>query len=100
MLEGDELRQVAHFGPVESVPPVVVRLNDIAGGLMQALHEHRTVQVSDVRDLPAEDALVKQSSHGPGVRTLLSTPMLYGDRALGGIQIRRYEVRPFTDEQV
>jgi GAF domain-containing protein len=35
-----------------------------------------------------------------GYKTILSVPMLRGDKAVGAITIRRSEVKPFTDKEV
>ena len=35
-----------------------------------------------------------------GLRTVLATPLLHGGVAIGAIQIRRREVRPFSDKQI
>ena len=33
-------------------------------------------------------------------KTILSVPMLRGDKAVGALTIRRSEVRPFTDQEI
>ena len=35
-----------------------------------------------------------------GYRTILSVPMLMGDKAVGALTIRRSEVKPFTDKEI
>jgi GAF domain-containing protein len=57
--------------------------------------ERKTIQIPDIQaEVP--DA----RNRNPDVRTLLATPLLREGTAIGVINIRRTEVKPFTDKQV
>jgi GAF domain-containing protein len=97
LVEGDEMILAAHFGtippPSQSSPP---RSAHSVGNA--ALHQRRTIHIAD---LQAEAERFPDSSHiGRGIRTFLVTPLLREGTAIGLINIRRTEVKPFTDKQV
>jgi len=100
-VEGDVMRRVAHVGSVPIVPMVVRPVTPgTPAGL--AIVERRTVHVHDiVDDLARGDyAEARAFQEGPGFRTILVTPLMRDDVAIGVIVIRRLEVRPFTDAQI
>jgi signal transduction histidine kinase/CheY-like chemotaxis protein/nitrate/nitrite-specific signal transduction histidine kinase len=93
--DGETLRLVAHHGPMPAgdVPLVAGTL----GG--RTVLERRLIQVED---LQAESARFREGSlraREEGQRTTLSVPLLREGVAIGNIQARRNEVRPFTDTQ-
>jgi GAF domain-containing protein len=100
-IDGDVLRLAAHF---ESVPMLhgigdsdsIDR--DTATG--RAIVERQTIQVHDV--VAAQDEFPKAKTHGAitGTRTALAAPLLRDGNVIGAINIRRTEVRPFTNRQV
>jgi GAF domain-containing protein/anti-sigma regulatory factor (Ser/Thr protein kinase) len=96
LLEGDVLRLVAHYGPVE---PGWGQERPLGGAVGKAVLERKTIQIPDtqaeVREFPDG-----ARSINPDVRTLLATPLLREGVAIGVINIRRTEVKPFTDKQV
>jgi signal transduction histidine kinase len=97
LVEGDEMILAAHFGtippPSQSSPP---RSAQSVGNA--ALRQRRTIHIVD---LQAEAERFPDSSHiGRGIRTFLVTPLLREGTAIGLINIRRTEVKPFTDKQV
>ena len=100
-VEGDVLRRMAGVGPI---PPAI----DTTGTAISRGHapgravlEKQTMHVHDITaefetEFP-ESRLLHQRS---GARTVLVTPLLREDEAIGCIVIRRTEVQPFTDKQV
>ena len=97
LLDGDETFLAAHFG---SIPPSAPRRRSLHGRLVgnEALLQGRTIHIPDVQ---AEAERFPDSSYmGRGIRTLLVTPLLREGTAIGLINIRRTELKPFTDKQV
>ena len=94
LLEGNVLRLAAHYGPVE---PGFGLERPLGGGAVgKAVLERKTVHIPDIQ-VEAEGFPEGAQSR---VRTLLVTPLLREGTAIGVINIRRTEVRPFTDKQV
>jgi GAF domain-containing protein len=96
---GNVLRLAAHHGPLPAPADLVVPLiRSTAGG--RAVIDRRTFQVADlqveVEDFPEGSVFARQLGH----RTVLNVPLVRGGVAIGVIQIRRAEVRPFTDAQI
>ena len=93
LVEGDGTRLVASFGdqPSAQFSPV--------GG--RAILNRETVHVHDLleaakNEFPEAEALRKQT----GTRTMLATPMLREGTPIGVINVRRTEVRPFSERQI
>jgi signal transduction histidine kinase/putative methionine-R-sulfoxide reductase with GAF domain len=98
-VEGDGLQRVAHVGKVPVLPDPHVPL--LPGGVNErVLSERRTVHVPDTH--AAEFAIrFPGSRHAAmGVRSLLATPLVRDDAAIGLISLRRIEPRPFSDKQI
>jgi signal transduction histidine kinase/HAMP domain-containing protein len=100
-VDGDMMRRVAHVG---SVPVVPMAVRSVTPGTPagRAILERRTIHVHDiVDDLARGDyAEARALQEGTGFRTILATPLMRDDAAIGVIVIRRLEVRPFTDAQI
>ena len=97
LLEGDEMILAAHFG---TIPPGGTGRRTLGWRSVgnEALLQRRTIHLPD---LQAEAERFPDSAHiGRGIRTFLVTPLLREGTAIGLINIRRTEVRPFTDKQV
>jgi signal transduction histidine kinase/DNA-binding response OmpR family regulator len=99
-VEGDHLRLVAKHGALRSVS---AELFAITRGrpVGRAVLDRRTIHVRDLakaarRQFPE----VKAIQQATGVRTLLTTPLLYRGIAIGAISIRRTKVRLFTARQI
>jgi signal transduction histidine kinase len=91
--ENDVLRLAASHGtiPGESTRPIV--RTRVAG---RAVIERRAIHV---HDLQAESDEFPDAQPWD-IRSMLSIPLLREEHALGVIQIRRREVRPFTEAQI
>src|SRR5262249_36436395 len=97
LLEGDEMILAAHFG---AIPPSGPGRRSLGWRYVgnEALLQRRTIHIPD---LQAEtDRFPDSTAIGPGIRTFLVTPLLREGTAIGTINIRRTEVKPFTDKQV
>src|SRR5262249_7846266 len=67
----------------------------------RAILDRQTIQVADLRaELEAEFPDAHALQEISGSRTVLATPLMREDTPIGGILIRRTEVRPFTDKQI
>src|SRR5262245_55650104 len=101
LIEGDTVSLVAHYG---TIPPGAARrtLSWHTPG-NEAMLQRRTVQIPDML-AEAErfpDSGTGRDPHYPrSIRTFLVTPLLREGTAIGVINIRRTEVKPFTDKQV
>jgi GAF domain-containing protein len=95
-VDGDSLRVVAKYGPIPA-PPTGAPINR-RWPVGRAIIDRQTIHVHDVA---AEFEEFPESPHRiTGTRTLLVTPLLREDVPIGAINIRRTEVRPFTDKQI
>ncbi|HME62964.1 MAG TPA: GAF domain-containing protein, partial [Candidatus Binatia bacterium] len=99
-LDGDVLRDVAHYGLIPRTPDTTTPLNrdSVAGRAVvdrQLVHVHDMLAESE-REFP----LAKSRSLRDGTRSVLGLPLLREDMPIGAILIRRTEVRPFSDTQI
>ena len=98
-IDGDVLLPgVAKYG---SMP--VPEARRLSGGtpVGRAIIERKTVHVHDLKSEVETEFLDSKTRQAiSGVRTLLTTPLLPGGKAIGAIVIRREEVRPFSAEQI
>ncbi|HZY43316.1 MAG TPA: GAF domain-containing protein, partial [Anaerolineae bacterium] len=100
-VEGNQLRQVAHYGPIPVQPDeLALPINrGSAGGravvLGDTIHIHDILAESD-SEFPISKAIHNRSKR----RTLLATPLMRERVPIGVIAIRRTEVDPFTDKQI
>src|SRR5215471_14960744 len=96
-LDGDVLRIVAHRGPISSTTRTIPIGGTVSG---RAVLGRRPIHVADLQaemgEFPEGVALAREY----GFHTLLSVPLLREGAAIGTINLRRTEVRPFTDTQV
>src|SRR6516165_11056658 len=89
----------AHFGPPPWSPigtRQALNINWLSG---RAVLEARTIHVADLSEsdeYPEGKELARRFGH----RTTLTVPLLRDQKAIGGICVRRREVRPFTDKQI
>src|SRR5262245_28316618 len=97
LVDGDTLRLAAQLGPIPShaARPIIPTRH-----LGRTVLERRTIHVHDIRlaldEFPDAAADVLAYPH----RTTLATPLLREGAAIGVIQIRRMEVKPFSEKQI
>jgi GAF domain-containing protein len=98
-IEGDSLKRVANYGTMEASlgrGPRTIDRNSPPG---RAIIDQRTLHISDLAAIPEEEFSARFPRQ-TGTRTLLATPMLRANEAIGAIVIRRREVLPFTEKQI
>jgi len=113
LVDGDDLRSVARFvRPTaemdDSLPSAfaTMSLNNrvpIKGSISgQAVIQRRTIHVHDAETVSEHDYPFTRASRRQGRpnRTMLATPLLRDGIAIGVINLRRLEVRPFTEQQI
>ncbi|HZO30102.1 MAG TPA: GAF domain-containing protein, partial [Chloroflexota bacterium] len=114
LVEGDHLRVVARYLVVPEgagdVPPSTFLMHAVGGGLPgapingsvggRAVTERRTIHVRDASELSDEEYPFTRASSASGIRTVLATPLIREGAAIGTINLRRMEVRPFSEQQI
>ena len=98
LVEGDGTKLVASYGTVPAPEFLPTSMKNPSG---RAIIQKLTIHVDDL----AEASKTEYPETAPfqertGTRTFLSTPMLREGAPIGLINIRRTEVRPFTDKQI
>jgi GAF domain-containing protein len=98
-LDGNVIRLVAHYGriPPGGGPDPLVNRGSVPGRAIidrQAIHVHDLT--AEVNEFPESKLYQKHS----GARTFLSMPMLREGTPIGVINIRRLEVRPFSEKHI
>ena len=99
LVEGDGTRLVASFGTAPA--PQFVR-NTLGSPAGRAILNRETVQVNDLAEAMKSEYpdIPDVQARRTGTRTFLSTPMLREGIPIGLINIRRTEVRPFSEKQI
>jgi GAF domain-containing protein len=97
-LSGERLTVSAHYGPIPS--PVGRGIEIVRGSVAgRAVLDRRAVHVDDLQaeteEFPVGSAMAREF----GYRSALVVPLLREGTAVGTINLRRTEVRPFTDKQ-
>jgi GAF domain-containing protein len=95
-VDGDVLRLVAHYGPMPA-RDVPLHRGTLGG---RTVIERRLIHIEDLQieidEFPEGSAIARERGH----RTTLSVPLLKDGAAIGNIQVRRNEVRLFSDQQI
>src|SRR5262249_1187713 len=97
-VQADILQKVAGYGPIPGSPigrEWSINRNSVGGRVFvdrETIHIHDFLEV--VSDYPDSRALPE------GYRTMLGTPLLREGIPIGTINIRRTEVRPFSERQI
>ena len=96
--EGDNLRVVAKYGAVP-VPEYLPLSRGFPGG--RAVIDRQTIHIHDIAaEIETEYPDARVAQQVSGTRTVLNTPLLREGIAIGGIGVRRSEVRPFSEKQI
>jgi signal transduction histidine kinase len=95
LIEGDRTRLAASFGSLPA--PEFVPISPLNPG-GRAILTRQTLHVHDLQE--RKDEFPESQAMRRGRRTFLSVPMLREGTPMGAINIRRMEVRPFSDKQI
>ena len=99
-LDGNVIRLVAHYGriPPGGMEDPIVSRGSIPG---RAIIERQAIHVHDLAaEVENEFPDSKFTQKRSGARTFLSMPMLREGTPIGVINIRRLEVRPFSEKHI
>ena len=96
LVEGDGTRLAASFG---SLPAPELRPNRPTSVSGRAILDRETVHVHDLTEA-TEIGFPESVGAQLGVRTMVSTPKLREGIPIGVINVRRTEVRPFSEKQI
>jgi GAF domain-containing protein len=105
LVEGSLLRLMAHSGTISSFSETEgAEVDSLDRGRdwvpARAVIDRETIHIPDIEAIKDEFPETTRRARLAGVRTMLSTPLLREDIAIGVIHIRRMEVRPFSDKQI
>jgi len=97
LVAGDTLRLAAQVGPIPSVEarPIIPTRH-----IGRAVLERRTIHLHDMRIALDQFPDAAGDVRTFGACTALATPLLREGVAIGVIQIRRLEVKPFSEKQI
>jgi len=96
--DGDLLTQVARFGTMPVPEPNRINRDSPVG---RAIVDRKTIHVADLAtevDTEYPESKIRQQI--AGTRTMLVAPLLREGVPIGTINIRRTEVRPFSEKQI
>ena len=100
-LDGNVIRLVAHYGRIPlggMEDPIVTGRGDVVS---RAIIERQAIHVRDLAaEVEDEFPDSKFNRERSGARTFLSMPMLREGTPIGVINIRRLEVRPFSEKHI
>ena len=101
-VDGDLSRLVASYGSIPVARDIVEGFRISRGTPFgRAVVDRKTIHVVDLAaELETEFTESETRQKFSGARTVLHAPLLREGVALGGISIRRTEMRPFTESQI
>jgi GAF domain-containing protein/signal transduction histidine kinase len=97
LCEGDYLHIAAHFGEIPVVDKWPISRDWVSG---RCVVDRKPIYVHDLMAEEAEYPRAHAFAQRTGHRTLFAVPLLRDQEVIGAINIRRTEVRPFTDKQI
>jgi GAF domain-containing protein len=97
-LDGDMIRAESVYGSMPVPPPRRITRGTPVG---RSIIDKKTIHIHDqAMAVETEFLESKTRQEVTGNRTMLVTPLLRGEVAIGAMVIRRKEVRPFTENQI
>ena len=99
-VEGDVQQRVAVYG---AMPTTAIGMRGITRGtpVGRAIVDRETIHIHDIAaEIETEFSEYRTVQKATGIRTALATPLMRDGVPIGVINIRRMEVRPFTDKQI
>jgi len=96
-VDGEVLRLVAHRGPIP-IPGTLPLSRGVLNA--RAVLDRRTIHVADLQAEGEEYPEGRDIALRLGIRTSLTVPLIQAGEAIGVINIRRDEVRPFADREI
>jgi signal transduction histidine kinase len=97
LVEGDGTRLVASFGTLPAPEFRSLKPTSVSG---RAVLNRESVHVHDLREAMRTEFPESVVGARVGAVTMLSTPMLREGIPIGVINVRRTELRPFSDKQI
>jgi signal transduction histidine kinase len=96
--DGESVKQVAQFGAIPVPEPNRINRHS---PVSRAIVDKKTIHVHDLlAEIETEYPESKERQKVTGTRTILVTPLLREGLPIGTINIRRTEVRPFSEKHV
>ena len=102
-VEGKMMHAVAHLGPIPLRPDVISVPITLGNPHGRAIIEGRTVHVLDISAPEAREEYPDARffpQRALGSKTVLAVPLMREGAAVGGILVRRTDVRPFSEQQI
>ncbi len=101
-IEGDSMRLVARYGPVQSTleegQARPITRGSVSG---RVILDRLAIHVHDVSaEAPTEYPEIKEAVVRQGIRTTVGIPLLREGVPIGAVTLFRTEVRPFSDKQI
>jgi two-component system, NtrC family, sensor kinase len=99
LLDGDELVNVAHEGPLQAKSSR--RRPDRSSSMGRAVVDGQTCHLPDIDRLdPVEFATTRSYAAEIGFRSAVAAPLMREDSAIGAVLLRKVEAGPFTPQQI
>ncbi len=100
-VEGDVQQRVAVYGAMPTATAIGIRGITRGTPVGRAIIDRETIHIHDIAaEIETEFPEYRTIQKATGIRTALATPLMRDGVPIGVINIRRMEVRPFTDKQI
>jgi two-component system NtrC family sensor kinase len=95
LVENDNLRDVAWFGELKRTLVFPLDRSTVSG---RSVCDMRPVSIDDLQNAGDEFARGREIARKDGHRSILAVPLIREGRAIGTINLRRTEIRPFEQK--